>query len=478
LKKALIAIGIATCTSCAGNLERNQTSSDDRRNAVENGLRLRVQFDDEDHRFSIQQSLRRNKVPGVAIAVLKDGKLDWTAAYGLADIGTGRAVSTATLFQAASLSKPVTALAALRMREVNLIDFDRDISSYLKHFELPKGLHTQSNPVTFRNLLSHTSGVVAGGYLGYSVNAPLPTDLQTLEGRSPAETVPAQVVTEPGSQLAYSGQGYTIVEQALQDFTQQSFQALIQQWVFEPLGMGNATFAQPLPANKHHQAALGYRPDATQVPGGWRIHPEQAAGGLWSTAQDLALVLLTINSALKNGSNLLSQETAMELFREQLDGHAYGLILRGEGRERSVRHFGGNEGYRSMMILYPEIGGGAVFLTNSDLGHAVIGEIARAISQVYDWPDYKQIHATRFSLDHTTVKRYVGHFRFEEGIEVQTAYNAETNSLSIEFPNGDIYQLVPTGPSNFIDPATAVTVDFDDLDHVKVYGDTGVRVTK
>lgn len=167
---------------------------------------------------------------------------------------------------------------------------------------------------------------------------------------------------------------------------------------------------------------------------------------------------------------------ANSLFTEQMDNHAYGFILSGQGETLSIRHFGGNEGYRSMMILYPETGDGAVFLANSDAGHEIIGMVVRAVSDAYEWQDFQPVTVTRAHPDEAALKQLAGKFRFESGIEVRVDYDAERNAVTIEFPNGDVYVLAPTDPEAFIHPETAVTVGFDGRDRLTVYGDTGIRV--
>lgn len=448
-----------------------------RRHGVEDGLRAAVRFEGEkDATYSMEQGLARHGVPGLGIAIIRNGRLDWAAGYGRLEAGGDQPVTGQTRFQAGSLSKPVTVFAVLRMREAGVIDFDRDIHDYLRDFALPEGAHSADNPVTFRNLLAHTSGVVPGGYAGYPVDADIPSDIETLSGSPPAETDAVTVVAAPGTRLAYSGPAYTIAELALQDVTGRPFAALMADWVFEPLEMRQSTFEQPLPPALEDTAARGHRPDGTPVPGGWRVHPEQAAGGLWATAGDLAKFLIAVNDARNGESGVLSRDSAQELFTEQMDGHAYGFILNGEGDSLSIRHFGGNEGYRAMMILYPETGNGGVFLSSSDNGFALVTPVLRSVSAVYDWPDFRQVSVSRMKLEQATLQRYAGTYRFEGGVQVDVTYSVEENAISVRFPNGDVYPLVPTGAADFIHVETGVTVNFDGPDRIILYGDTGTRV--
>ncbi|MGD8868292.1 MAG: serine hydrolase domain-containing protein [Gemmatimonadales bacterium] len=451
----------------------------ERRQQVENSLMLAVSFEGEEPHRSLAEEMRRYDVPGVSFAVIDDGEIDWAAGYGLRAAGSSDTVTTNTLFQAASIAKPLTAVAALRMQDAGLIDIDVDVQEYLEDFVIPEGEQSESNPVTLRRLLSHTAGITPGGYLGYAKGEPLPTDLETLTGSPPANTAPARVVMEPGSAVAYSGGGYTIVELALQDVTGLPFARLMDAWVLSVIGLERSTYSQPLDEAREDSAALGHLADGTTVPGGWRVHPEQAAAGLWTTASDLATFAIELRNAYLGASDLLSPGTAAEMLTEQLDGEGIGLIVSGEGETLHFSHAGGNVGYRANMIMYVASGDGAVYLTNSDRGQSVGRELLRAASSVYDWPGFKSREATRVALDSTTLIGLQGTYDFGDDIRVVIAFDETAGGLTITFPNGDVYGLVPIGPFNFVHPETGVTVDFDGTDErrtVVVYGDTGVRV--
>jgi CubicO group peptidase (beta-lactamase class C family) len=236
-----------------------------------------------------------------------------------------------------------------------------------------------------------------------------------------------------------------------------------------------------LPPELEGQVALGHLGDGTAVPGGWRVHPEQAAAGLWSTASDLALFAIEVRKAYQGDGELLKRSSAVELLTEQLDGEGIGLVVRGDGEELVFSHAGGNVGYRAFMVMHVASGDGAVFMTNSDLGMDVGREMLRAASAVYDWPDYKPTSVRRVVLERTALTPLEGTYDFGDGIQIVIDLEESVNQLSITFPNGDRYALVPTGAQNFVSPETGVTVDFDGADdqrQVIVYGDTGVRVRK
>lgn len=472
----LLALPTVVAASCA-TAETDPAARG--RSQVETGLLGAVTFQGEEHAYSVAERMAYYDVPGLSFALINDGELEWAAGYGVKDAGSREPVTTETLFQAASIAKAGVAVAAIRMRDAGLIDLDADIQTFLREFTVPEGAQTESNPVTFRNLLSHTAGITPGGYLGYERGEPYPTDLQIVRGLPPANSPRALVTTAPGTAVLYSGGGYTLVELALQDLTGESMEDVMDEWLLSPVGMDHSTYAQPLPPELEDQAALGHSADGSVVSGGWRVHPEQAAAGLWSTPSDLARLAMEVRKAYQEGSELLKRSSAVELLTEQLQGEGIGLVLRGHGEEFAFSHAGGNVGYRAFMVMHPASGDGAVFMTNSDRGMEVGMEMLRAASAVHDWPDYKPISVRRVDLERAALALLVGTYDFGDGIQVVIDLEGSADQLSITFPNGDRYALVPTAALSFVNPETGVTVDFDgpaDRRHVIVYGDTGVRV--
>jgi CubicO group peptidase (beta-lactamase class C family) len=449
--------------------------------AVENQLLPKVRFSGEDSPGrSIGERMDELNVPGLSFALIRGGQIEWSEGYGVKAAGEDAPVTCETLFQAASLSKPVTLIAAMRMHEAGLIDIDTDIQPYLKEYKLPAGGHSADNPVTFRNILSHTSGLSAGGFMGYAEDEIFPTDIEVLTGTGSANSAKVEAPKAPGAELAYSGGGYTIAEVAMQDVTGKSFKAIMDEWILRPAGMKRSDFAQPLPISKHHEAALGHDSGGKPLEGGWRNHPEQAAAGLWSTAGDMATFMLEVYRAYRGDSDILDQDTVREMIAGRRDGHAYGFRVDGDDGSLSIRHYGGNVGYRSFMMINLETGDGAAYLTNSDNGGALGDELLLGTSKVYGWPGYHQIEKTRAQRSVEELKVLVGTYEFGGGLRVSIDYRASENAIGIIFPNGDRYSLTPVlGEDEFIHHETGVEVSFSTRGGkrtLKVYGDTAEKV--
>jgi CubicO group peptidase (beta-lactamase class C family) len=156
-------------------------------------------------------------VPGVSVAVFHDFRLAWARGYGIREAGSKQPVTTRTLLQAASIGKPITAAAVLGLVEAGRLSLDADVNTALRSWKLPANEWTRTRAVTPRQLLSHSAGVTVHGFPGYAIGEPTPTLLEILNGQPPANTDPIVVDQEPAQKFRYSGGGYVILQQAIED---------------------------------------------------------------------------------------------------------------------------------------------------------------------------------------------------------------------------------------------------------------------
>lgn len=319
----------------------------------------------------IKREMRQYEVPGVSIAVIKNYKIDWAMGFGLANILTEQPVDEITLFQAGSISKPVTAMAAIKAVQDGKLTFDDDINQSLTSWKVPENQFTRTEKVTLARLLSHNAGVSVSGFYGYRTDEKLPTLIEVLDGTPPANSDPIRVIAEPGKDVMYSGGGYQIVQLALMDAYQKPFAELMDEMIFEPLGMLNSTFEQPLPASFSDKIATPYRPNEESLKGGPHIYVEQAAAGLWTTPFDLAKSTISLQESLRGDPNQILRKEYAEFMVEPDVGHrSLGFIVNvnkyGEEvkRGRYFMHQGQNEGYRSILIASIRGGDGAIIMTN------------------------------------------------------------------------------------------------------------------
>jgi len=397
---------------------------------------------------SLEERMAELDVPAVSIAVFQDFEIVWAKAYGVADPAAGRMADTKTLFQAASISKPVTAAAVHRLVESGTLDLDAPVNTYLESWKLPENELTSATPVTLRMLLSHTGGTTVSGFPGYEPTDALPSLQQVLEGSGPANTPPIRVDIPPGETYRYSGGGTTIVQQMLIDVVGKPFPELMQEMVLGPAGMTNSAFDQPLSADRAENAARAHR-DSDGSEDISHVYPELAAAGLWTTPTDLARFAIAIQRSVRGDEGaLLARETALEMLNPVEDDAALGFF-RVPGRGGGYfGHGGGNFGFRCQLIFQPEEGYGAALMTNGSRGGEIAEEVFNAIARVYGWQGYlpEEIHPIELAEDE--LESFAGRYRI--GPDRVAVLSAEDGILlQREVLRPGVIPLYPVAPDTF-----------------------------
>ncbi|WP_303828523.1 serine hydrolase domain-containing protein [Asticcacaulis taihuensis] len=362
--------------------------------------------------MSLSDEMRALHVPGVSILVIHKGKVAWVKGYGVTSDG-GEAVTADTLFQAGSVSKPVAAMAALKLVQDGRLALDTPIDDTLKSWKLPDNAFTAQNPVTLRRLLSHTAGTTVHGFQGYAAGEAVPSVVQVLNGEKPANSAPVVVDQPVGQSYRYSGGGYTIMQQAVVDATGTAFPDVVEANVLVPLGMTRSTYRQPLPAGTA-RVALPHDEGGRPVTGGPHTYPEMAAAGLWTTAPDLARYALELMTAPKGQGKVLNADLAKTMLTPGLGSWGLGLQVAGGPANPYFYHDGANEGYKATLVGYPASGDGAVILTNGDQGYQLGQEIVRAIATTYNWPDFRPITRDYVAVPIEAQKRFIGIFEIKD----------------------------------------------------------------
>lgn len=340
---------------------------------------------------SIDDRMRAYGVPGISIAIIDNGEIAWAKGYGVADSSSRRPVTPLTLFQAASISKPLSAMGALVLVQKGVISLDDEVNSVLKSWTVPANDLMRASPVTLRMLLNHTSGAVHSGvsYPAYTAGDHLPTLLQILNGESPARRGPIEIVSLPGKSFSYSGAGYEILQQLIVDVSGKSFEEFMQSEVLKPLGMRSSTFAQPLPESLLPIAATGHYAGGRPMPGRFRISPELTAAGLWSTPTDIAKYLLNVQQSYAGAVKTpLKMGLTKQMLSPGLADRGLGPAISGTGEFIRFGHDGFNEGFESSFVAYVNGGRGAVVMANSGFAFMLLKEILDSVRRVYGWPAY------------------------------------------------------------------------------------------
>ncbi|MEP9390415.1 serine hydrolase domain-containing protein [Mesorhizobium sp. KR9-304] len=317
---------------------------------------------------SAPAALVRHGVPGVAVAMVIDGEPVWAGGFGVADVETGARVTADSVFEIASVTKPVTAWAMLRLAEEGRIDLDAPIETYLGGWTLPPSEFDHSG-VTGRSILAHGAGLGAGGDSGGPPAASVPTLVEAANGAG-MEYGPIRVTHPPGEAYHYSSKGFVLLEMAVETITGEPFALYVTREVLDPLGMTDSSFGWT--PGLEARAAWGHDWYGRRLP--HYSHATKAQGGIVATATDVAKFLAASMSGpdgVEPGRGVISPGSVKATFTPfpfEADQSAVGLgyNLHLDGETLVARKSGDHRGYKAIVFSMPEIGAGLVILANSD----------------------------------------------------------------------------------------------------------------
>ncbi len=424
---------------------------------------------------TLAESMVRNHTPGVSVAVIDNGQVEWTRGYGFR--ASDKLVDTETLFQAASISKPVAALAALLLVEQGKLKLDSDVNEFLTSWKVPPVGDWQPQ-ITLRQLLSHSAGTTVSGFLGYNHTEKVPTLLQILDGLSPANSDPIRVDTLPGVRSRYSGGGTSIVQQMIMDVTGKPFEVAVRELVLEPLEMTRSMYLQPLPAEFHDNAATAHYYTGQAIDGRWFTMPELAAAGLWTTPSDIAKFAMAVQRGYHGKDDLVSQQVARWMLSppipanpsHQLDlAYSLGVFMKGDGEECFFGHSGGNVGFRCHFMIYAESGKGAAIMTNADSGMTVVDELERGLAKIYDWPGYLP-KISAFDPEPITEHEFAGEYQLDSRLKM--TFTLKNGALMLESESQPLLALRQQAKDEFSLYPLNTTIVFKRDDQGKITGFT------
>lgn len=321
----------------------------------------------------------RARVPGLSIAVIDRGRVAWTKGFGVIRAGGTAAVTDATRFEAASLSKPVTAYVVLQLADARRIALDTPLTQYVKYPDLPGD--PRAAALTARHVLSHTTG-----FANWRRRDPL------------------KLFFTPGERFSYSGEGYVYLQRAVEAITGDTLEAAAKRMVFEPLGMSRSTFVNDVADLASRHTDIGTPLDLGPPPSA-----PNAAASLVTTAVDYGRFV----AAAMAGDRLKPDTARMMLTPQvQLEGCvmctsrerakpsgdlAWGL---GWGLEESSAgrvawHWGDNGGFKNYVAVLLPAKRGLVYFTNADSGlslrDAIVSRVLGGTHPMYRILDYTQL---------------------------------------------------------------------------------------
>ena len=450
---------ISILWSCGSEPKSEKDSLSNRISRIENGLQsnLQIQYKDSviKSTYHIEERMRELRIPGVSIAVLNDGVVEWAKGYGMADSTENRKVTTETLFQAGSISKPVAATRAHQLVELGLLDLDEDVNTYLSSWQLPDNEFTTKEKVTLRRMLNHTAGLTVWGFPGYAKGEDVPSIPNILDGQGNTDSV--RVYKEPGGDWQYSGGGYTIMQLMVTDIEQKPFPAIMFENVLKPLNMQSSTYENPLPEKYHGIAAAGYYADGTQVAGKWHTYPEMAAAGLWTTPSELILWGKEIQQILQTQKDgLLKAGTVNEMLIPTKDQQGLGPFV----MDLTFGHGGADEGFRAELLVWKETANAIVIMVNSDNGSTIMREIILSFVEEYDLPDYTPTKRVFEEQSQAQLERFVGKYDFLDNGFAQVSIKDDGLAFDAKGFTEETVPLWPESDSTFFSKNTGLRFNF------------------
>ena len=455
--KAYLSISFCALLSLPASGQMAQ-SAQQRMEAVQNHLsRYVVIRNSKNDEMNLLLRMKELDVPAVSIAAIRNGAIDGHTPMAFPPYRVQQ-VSTETLFGAASISKPVTALGILKLVEEGKIDLDTNVNQYLKRWKIPENEFTSKQKVTVREPLNHTSGIGTHNGEIYDPAMPLPTLLQLVQGEKPAKTPPVQVEAIPGTKFAYSNGGYLALSLLIEDVTGEPFAQYMKQTVL----MKHSTFDAPLPIRWQARAATAYGGDGKLAfPPSKFVEPNLAAGGLWSTPADLASLLLEVQREYDGKSHkVLNQQTVKMMVWPNMStpsARPYGLgyEVGGSSDNSYVRHEG-SAYFQDDMVEYLR-GNGIVVMTSGGAGGTLAEEIIRSAGTVYDFPDFEPVEHAVAGVPASTLTAFVGTYTY-----IKVALDGD--HLTAEIPEGSApVRLYPESPTKFfvLDGPQEMSFSFD-----------------
>lgn len=439
---------------------KSQKSTTIDKNIIENGLIPKLLINKEaSTTYNILDRLTYHNVPGISISFFENNQLVFSEGYGHKNNITKEPVTTNTKFQIASLGKAVTAIGIFKLAELYDLDINSDINSFLKHWKIDYSKFDGKKKVTISSLLNHTSGIKSfGGYVGIQPTDETYTTIDVLEGKN--DFVKIELDRVPGSSFSYSSGSFTVAQYIIEEVSGKSFEDFMQREVFVPLKMTNTTFNQ----YPKGDVSLAHKFDGKPNPNKWLVHPDQAAGGLWSTSEDLCKFLIAINQSYTGEKNsIISKERAKEMLKIG-DGWGLGVGLRGTDENVMFFHGGSNPGgFCALMFSGYKRGIGIAIVNNGESGNPIKDEIAGAFSKHFDFNFTPPKVYQTVKVEKEKLQKYIGTYHWKErgSYYLNVTIDNKNNIVLTDKKDGAIYNFVPITNNRFLDPKEETIIKFN-----------------
>jgi CubicO group peptidase (beta-lactamase class C family) len=353
--------------------------------------------------------------PGAALVVIKDGAVIYKRGYGIANLEYDIPITPSTVFHVASVSKQFTAFAITMLADQGKLSLDDDIRKYLP--EVPDF----GKKIAIRHLLHHTSGLRDQWELlamaGWRLD-----DVITKEHILKMVRNEKELNFEPGQEHLYCNTGYTLLAVIVERVTGQSFRQYTEATIFKPLGMTHTHFHDDHEMIVKNRA-YSYGPIAG---GGFKLsalnYSNVGATSLFTTVEDLAKWIQNFEDAKVGGPAVIQQMHQQgKLNSGETIPYAFGLVIGKYRGLQTVSHSGGDAGYRSHVLRFPEQKFAVAILSN--LGTINPSSLAQQVADIYladklapQAPKAKPVERTAIKVDPAVLDAYVGKFLAEPGL--------------------------------------------------------------
>lgn len=399
-------------------------------------------------------------VPGLSVAYFENGSVKWRKGYGTTQRTDGRMVDPDTLFQAASISKPLAAMLVMLEVEKGRLHLDDDLSPRLPdHLRQSIGL-TGNAPIRLEDVLSHQGGLNLPGFGGYPQDAAYPTTEDILLGRAPANNSPLVRNAAGLGRGAYSGGGYMLLQYVLESLDGRALHAQLEAGILRPAGMIRSGYfmARERGTPPDDNWASGHDAAGEVLDGKFVRYPETAAAGLWSTPSELALVAIQMQQSIRGKHGLLSETSARNMLTRRNGPWGLGWeFMSLDSEARSFQHTGSNRGYKSVLYARLDRDEGVAIMTNGDNGGELMYEVLTTIALERGWEELRPSPVSRSSVPRSSLAGLAGTYAFSSPIDGTIVVRVQGEALTIEVPGHNREtEFLPRSPDVFEEIAGSV----------------------
>ena len=410
--------------------------------------------------FSVAKRMKELNIKGFSSVIVQKGKIIHKSFYGTKN--NNQIVDEQTLFQAASISKPVTALGILKLAQEKKVSLDENINVYLKDYQLINPFEADGHIVTIRNILNHSAGLNVGGFGGYPNGTEVPEVLEALKGQGNSPVL--EVVELPNARWNYSGGGYLLLGKVIEDVSGQPFHVYMKKEILDPLGMTMSTFEQPIDTNVYSNLSYAYDSTGKTYNGNWHNYAAQGAGGLWTNPTDLAKYCIGIYKAFTGQDNaLFEQKTMEEMVVPNFRDWGLGPLIVTKNDGLIFTHDGSNAGFKADFFAYMDKGNAAIAMVNSENGADLCAEYLQAVCAYYGWKAREPFLVKSMRMTPEMSSNYLGVYEWMDRNTYSISITKKGHQLFLEyFDNGkaNSLELEVMNPENAINVETGQRLKF------------------